>query len=145
MLRNVAVLLMFSVVTSFAGACGHPLLDGGWEGTATCNGDDVFPLSAIFNESGDNELDGVIYIEGFIFGGFIAKGVIEGGARDPDDGTYSFKLESDGDEAPDFDVELEYSDDEAEELDGDTDILDEDGAPVDNCPIELERVSVNDD
>lgn len=144
MVRNLVVLPAFLCVVTFSSACGHPLLDGGWEGTATCNGDDVFPLSAIFNESGENELDGVIYIEGFIFGGFIAKGVIENGERDPQDGAYSFNLELDDDEAPDFDVDLEYSDDTAEELDGDADILDEDGAPVDNCPIELERVSVND-
>ena len=120
----------------------HPLLDGGWEGTSTCGGN-AFPLSAIFNETGEGDVEGTVYIEG-IFGGFIAKGVIENGERDPDDGSYDFNLESDGDDAPDFDIEMEYGDDEAEELEGTVDILDNDGQSTDTCDLDLDRVSVND-
>ena len=71
-------LTLVSVVVGLS-AC-HPLLDGGWDGTATCNAGGTFPLSAIFNENGDGELEGSVYIEG-IFGGFIAKGIIENGER----------------------------------------------------------------
>ena len=49
-----------------ASSC-RPLLDGGWQGTATCNGDAV-PLTGVFNEDSEGELDGVVYIEGLLFG-----------------------------------------------------------------------------
>lgn len=122
----------------------HPLLDGGWEGTLTCNGN-AFPLSAIFNETGEGDVEGTVYIEG-IFGGFggIAKGVIENGQRDPDDGSYDFNLESDGDDAPDFDIEMQYDGDKAEDLEGTVDILDDNGESTSTCDLDLDRVSIND-
>lgn len=137
-----AAFLALALASVVASGC-RPLLDGGWDGTATCNGD-VFPLTAVFNEDGEGEVNGTIYIEGFIFGGFIAKGVIENGERDPDDGSYDFQLETDDDETAEFDVELEYTDDTFEELEGTADILDEDGETADTCQVDLERVSVND-
>jgi hypothetical protein len=140
-LRAIAVAVVLAASALLAAGC-HPLLDGGWDGTATCNGN-AFPLSAIFNETGEGDVEGTVYIEG-IFGGFIAKGVIENGARDPDDGSYDFNLESDGDEAPDFDIEMEYADDEAEELEGTVDILDGNGETESTCELDLDRVSVND-
>lgn len=140
-LVRVVAILALPLVAALGSSC-RPLLDGGWEGTSRCNGD-AFPLSAIFNESGDGEIDGTVYIEG-IFGGFIAKGVIQNGERDPDDGSYSFNLESDNDETPDFDIEMEYNDDSGEELEGTVDILDNDGVAQDTCQLDLDRVSVND-
>ena len=138
------LLFCITAFTGFALSACHPLLDGGWDGAATCN-NIAFPLSAIFNETGEGDVEGTVYIEG-IFGGFggIAKGVIQGGARDPDDGSYDFNLESDGDDTPDFDVEMAYSDDEAEELEGTVDRLDGNGETAETCDLDLDRVSVND-
>lgn len=133
-----ALVLFCAVSTS---GC-RPLLDGGWEGTSTCNGD-AFPLAAIFNETGEGDVEGTVYIEG-IFGGFIAKGVIENGERDPESGSYEFDLESDGDDTADFSIEMEFADDEAEELEGTVDILNNDGEVADTCQLDLDRVSVND-
>ena len=134
---------LFVALFALAGASAcRPLLDGGWEGTATCNGD-AFPLTGVFNEDSEGELDGVVYIEGLLFG-FITKGIIEDGARDPEDGTYSFELETDDDEPADFRVDMEYSDDTFEELDGDVDILDGNGEVADTCSMSLDKVSVSD-
>lgn len=136
-------LLIVTVAVMWTSGC-RPLLDGGWEGTATCDGT-AFPISAIFNETGEGDIEGTVYIEG-IFGAFggIAKGVIENGERDPESGEYDFDLESDGDDAPDLSVEMEYADDEAEELEGTVDRLNENGEVGDTCQLELDRVSVND-
>lgn len=139
--RSSALAALFVVVS--ASSC-RPLLDGGWEGTATCNGD-VIPITGVFNENADGELDGVVFIEGLFFGfAGITKGVIEDGERDPDDGTYRFKLETDGDDPAEFDIDMEYEDETFEELEGTVDILDDDGAPVDTCTMKLDLVSVED-
>lgn len=144
MLRRALVLTVLTVLAVVAAASGcRPLLDGGWDGTATCDGD-VFPLTAVFNEDGEGEVNGTIYIEGFLLAGFIAKGIIENGERDPDDGTYELQLETDDDDTAEFAVELEYSDDTFEELEGTADILNDEGETVDTCQVELDRVSVND-
>lgn len=133
--------LLAALAVIATGAC-RPLLDGGWDGVARCESN-AFPLTAVFNENGEGEIDGIVYIDAFLFG-FIAKGVIEDGERNPDDGSYSFDLEIDDDEAPDFAVEMEYSDDQFEELDGTVDILDGNGEATDSCAMDLERVSVSD-
>lgn len=133
--------LAFTALLAGGTSC-RPLLDGGWEGIARCNGD-AFPLTGVFNENADGELDGLVYIEGFVFG-FIAKGVIEDGARDARDGSYSFDLETDDDEPPDFTVDMEYTDDTFEELDGTVDVLDGNGEVTDSCAMSMDKVSVAD-
>jgi hypothetical protein len=136
-------LLILSAAFAILATGCRPLLDGAWEGAATCNGD-AFPLSALFNETGEGDVEGTVYIEG-IFGGFIAKGVVEGGERDPDDGSYEFNLESDGDDTPDFAVEMEYANDDADELEGTVDILNDNAESIDTCELDLDLVSVGGD
>ena len=58
MLRALAALALVLAATG----C-RPLLDGGWQGTAACP-NEAYPISAIFNETKDGEVEGVVYIEG---------------------------------------------------------------------------------
>ena len=59
------------ILAALAGSSCRPFLDGGWEGTARCS-NDTFPLTAVMNENADGEVDGLVYIEGFLLG-FIAN------------------------------------------------------------------------
>ena len=144
MLRRVRITVLPLALLGLAASGCRPLIDGGWDGTARC-GNDALPLSAVFNESSDGEVNGFVHIEGFsIFGEIIVKGVIEDGERNPDDGSYEFQLQTDDDQPAEFDVELEYADDDFEELEGRADALNDDGEVTDSCTVDLERVSVND-
>lgn len=120
----------------------RPLLDGGWEGSARCNGDDL-PVSAIFNETDGDELEGTVYIEQIF--GLIAKGTIDGGGFDPESNSYDFQLQTDNDAPPEFDIELEYAKDDIDELEGTAQILNDGGDVQDTCDINLDRVTLSDD
>jgi hypothetical protein len=121
----------------------RPSIDGAWEGSAKCDAN-TLPLSALFNEDADANLDGTVYIEGVLFGGFIAKGTIDNGDYDPDDNEYNFDLQTDEDETPELDVTLAFNEKDVDELEGDARILDDNGEETDQCDVELDRVSVND-
>jgi hypothetical protein len=131
--------LMLIVVVSTVGC--RPLLDGGWEGSANC-GNDAFPVSAIFNENGEGEVDGVVYIEG-IFNAFVIRGDVDDGAFDPQDNEYNMDLQTDSDETADFQIDMAYGND-PDELEGDVDVIDDEGQVVDTCQLDLNRVDVND-
>ncbi|MBI1945131.1 MAG: hypothetical protein HYS27_05515 [Deltaproteobacteria bacterium] len=120
----------------------RPLLDGGWQGTATCP-NEAYPISAIFNQTNDGEVEGVVYIEGIniIIGDVIARGDIDNGEIDPDDGSISFDLQTDSEPLADFKVDLEYSNDELTELDGDIDQFDDNGELYQSCNLDLDRTS----
>lgn len=138
MLRWLAALVL---VLGVAAGC-RPLIDGGWQGTATCPGD-AYPISAIFNETKDGDLEGVVYIEGvnILISDVIARGEIDDGAVDPEDGSFSFDLQTDDEPLADFKVDMEYSNDEFTELEGDIDQLDEAGAVAQTCDLDLDRTS----
>lgn len=132
----------FVVIATAAVGCVRTPLDGGWQGTAVC-GSDAFPISAIFNETVDGEVEGVVYIEGIniLFGEVIAHGDVVGGDRDPDDGSYSFDLQTDTEPLPEFKVDMSFKDDELNELEGDIEQIDDNGATVQTCDLDLERTS----
>ena len=138
MLRSLALLVL--VLASTAGC--RPLIDGGWEGTASCPGQ-AYPLSAIFNETKDGELEGVVYIEGIniIIGDVIVRGDIDDGAVDPEDGTFSFDLQTDTEPLADFKVDMEYGDEELSSLDGDIYQYDDNGELTQSCNLDLDRTS----
>ncbi len=137
MLRALAVI---SVLVAATGC--RPLLDGGWQGTATCPGE-AYPISAIFNQTKEGEVEGVVYIEGIniIIGDVIARGEIDDGEIDPDDGSISFDLQTDNEPLADFTVDLDYGNDDFTELEGDIDQIDDAGAVVQTCDVDLERTS----
>lgn len=142
-MQRVVVRFGFSCLLVLPALVGcRPLLDGGWEGEAVCDGD-TFPLSAIFNETGDDELEGTVYIEQ-IFGGFIAKGTIDNGGFDPDNNSYDFQLQTDDDSTPELDLELELDQDDIDRLEGTAQILNDAGEVQDTCQVDLERVTVSD-
>lgn len=147
MLRRLAPALHVAVLTALVavlatGAGCRPLLDGGWQGTASCP-NEAYPLSAIFNETQDGDIEGVVYIEGIsiIIGDVIARGEIDNGAVDPDDGTFSFDLQTDDEPLADFKVDMEYSNDEMSELEGDIEQYDDNAELVQTCDLDLDRVS----
>lgn len=137
MLRALAALALVLAATG----C-RPLLDGGWQGTAACP-NEAYPISAIFNETKDGEVEGVVYIEGIniIIGDVIVRGEIDDGEIDPDDGSIRFDLQTDSEPLADFTADLEYSDDELTELDGDIDQFDDDAQLVQSCNVDLDRIS----
>ena len=138
MLRS---LLLLAVVLAAAAGC-RPLLDGGWQGTASCPGE-AYPLSAIFNENQDGEIEGVVYIEGIniLIGDVIARGDIVDGEVDPDDGSFRFELQTDNEPLSEFTVSMEYSNDELTELEGDIDQLDDNAELVQSCNLDLDRTT----
>ena len=137
MIRSLALLCLLAA----AGGC-RPLLDGGWEGTAACPGE-AYPISAIFDETKDGEIEGVVYIEGIniIIGDVIVRGDIDNGEVDPDNGSFSFDLQTDTEPLADFTVDMEYNNDELSELTGDIDQIDDNGELVQSCNLDLDRTS----
>ncbi|MCC7073353.1 MAG: hypothetical protein IT383_18725 [Deltaproteobacteria bacterium] len=135
MLRALVVL---SLVLAATGC--RPLLDGGWQGTASCP-NEAYPISAILNETKDGEVEGVVYIEGIniIIGDVIARGTIDDGEVDPEDGSFRFELQTDNEPLADFTVDLEYGNDELTELEGHIDQLDDNATVVQTCDVDLER------
>ena len=138
MLRSLTLLALALAATA---GC-RPLIDGGWEGTASCPGQ-AYPLSAIFNETKDGDLEGVVYIEGIniLIGDVIVRGDIDNGAVDPQDGTFSFDLQTDTEPLADFKVDMEYQNDELSSLEGDIDQLDDNGELAQSCNLDLDRTS----
>lgn len=120
----------------------RPLLDGGWQGTAACPSE-AYPISAILNETNDGDIEGVVYIEGIniLIGDVIARGTIDDGEVDPEDGSFRFELQTDSEPLADFTVDLEYGNDELTELEGDIDQLDDAGAVVQTCSVDLDRTT----
>ncbi len=137
MVRSLTLLTLLAA----SGAC-HPLLDGGWQGTASCP-NVAYPISAIFDETKDAEIEGVVYIEGIniIIGDVIVRGDIDNGEVDPNDGSFSFDLQTDQEPLADFKVDMEYKNDELSELKGDIDQLDDNGAVTQSCDLSLDRTS----
>ena len=137
MLRTLVVL---SLVLAATGC--RPLLDGGWQGTASCP-NEAYPISAILNETKDGEIEGVVYIEGIniIIGDVIARGDIDNGEVNPDDGSFSFDLQTDNEPLADFKVDMEYGNEELSELEGDIDQHDDNGELVQTCDLDLDRTS----
>ncbi|MCC7111362.1 MAG: hypothetical protein IT382_18860 [Deltaproteobacteria bacterium] len=142
MLRRLAPSALIALLAALAAGGCRPLLDGGWQGTAACPGE-AFPLSAIFNETQDGEVEGVVYIEGIniIIGDVIARGDIDNGEVDPDDGSFSFDLQTDNEPLADFKVDMEYGNEELSELEGDIDQHDDNGELVQTCDLDLDRTS----
>lgn len=134
-------LTLLALVLAAASGC-RPLLDGGWQGTASCP-NEAYPISAILNETQDGEIEGVVYIEGIniLIGDVIARGDIDNGEVDAEDGSFRFDLQTDTEPLADFKVDMEYSNDELTELEGDIDQLDDNGELVQSCNLDLDRTS----
>lgn len=137
MVRSLALLTVLAASV----AC-RPWLDGGWQGTAACP-NEAYPISAIFDETKDGEIEGVVYIEGIyvIIADVIVRGDIVDGEVDPDDGSFRFDLQTDSEPLADYTVDMKYSNDELSELDGDIDQLDDNGAVTQSCNLDLDRTS----
>ena len=127
------------------GAC-RPTLDGAWQGTLTCP-DDSFPVSMLLDEQQDGDLNGTVYLEQLpgVFGAeFIARGDVDDGAYDPEDNEYDFDLQGDDDTPPEFTVTLAIDEADPDEADGDVRQLQDDGTVVQECSVNLNRLSVTD-
>lgn len=142
MLRSPVVLAPVLAIALCAVTGCRPLLDGGWQGTASCP-NETYPVSAIFNQTNDGEVEGVVYIEGIyvLITNLIVRGEIDNGEIDPEDGNIRFDLQTDGEPLADFKCDLEYSNDELTELDGDIDQIDDNGELVQSCTLDLDRTS----
>lgn len=138
---------LFSALTlvAVAGGC-RPTLDGAWDGTVTCP-DNTLPVSLLLDEEQDGDLDGVVYIEqvpGILGAEFIVRGDVDDGQYDPDDNEYTFDLQGDDDAPPEFSVELKLNPDDPDDASGDVRQLNDDGSVVQECEIDIKRLSVTD-
>ncbi len=132
--RVAAVAAVFAVA-AFS-AC-RPSVSGAWEGEAVCN-QTVLPLSALFAEQSDLEVEGIIYIENFF--GFIVRGDINDGEYDPDDNAVKGDLDTNGDDRPNVEFDFDIDDDDPDSMEGDADILDDNGEVNVRCDAELDRL-----
>lgn len=109
--------------------------------------DNTLPVSLLLDEEQDGDLDGVVYIEqvpGILGAEFIVRGDVDDGQYDPDDNEYTFDLQGDDDAPPEFSVELERNPDDPDDASGDVRQLNDDGSVVQECEIDIKRLSVTD-
>lgn len=127
------------------GAC-RPTLDGAWEGTANCPGDQNYPTSMLLDENKDAELEGTVFFENvpvLFFATTVVRANISDGAYDVDKNEYVFELQADDDTPVDFDVTLELDSEDPNEGSGEVRQYDNDGEVVQTCTLGIERLSLS--
>ncbi|HEY4220435.1 MAG TPA: hypothetical protein VGO62_03815 [Myxococcota bacterium] len=143
MARIILVASFLSAVCALSSLGCAPSVDGGWSGDSTC-GNSTFPIDAIFNENGNKELEGDVFVEGgTFFGPVITKGTVQDGERH-DDGSYAGDLNTNTDSKPELHFSFSFDASNSDIIKGDVDLLDGDGKTTQTCAMHMDRVSQND-
>ncbi len=128
--------------------CRPTLLDGAFDGNADCDNSGNHTISALFDEQRDGDVDGQFYIENidFFFGAEVTlRANLDNAEYDAEDDEYTFDLQADDDNDPEFSGKLALDADDPDDADGEIDQFDADsGDVVDTCELSLTRVSRTD-
>jgi hypothetical protein len=133
----------FLVVAVLLSSCAKPLLEGGFEGTYECGGDDL-GVTAVFDKEKDGDVTGAMFaeVELLLLGKQYTRFEVEDGEHNPDTNEYEFKL-VDADNNDKFSAEAELDEETGNRFTGKlTEVRDDNQTPA-SCDVDMERVAVS--